>query len=132
MSLVGRFDENLGAERGLGMDHADCGGFLRHDDAGDNDALQIVFPAMQRAMVGGVGKPPARAEVFDAREARDENILHCNRLGQRSRQKNRHSAPPVLIPAEAPARGSVWRADYSANEFVAASRQVRDHAGAMA
>lgn len=133
MSLVGRIHEGFGAERGLGMHHADCGGILGHDDPRNDVALQVVDLAMQRALISEVGESPARPKVFDACQSRSENILHCNRFGQRSRRTDNHNAPPVLIPEQFPALGGVSIESASlANQFVAASRQVRDHAGAMA
>lgn len=129
MSLVGQIYKCLGAHCRFRVHQADSSGIFWHDDASDNDALQIVLATIQRALGRVVRKSKARTEVFDARQPRNVDVLHCNRLGQRSRHNN-HNAPPVLIPEGFPARAGVSVESSSlANKIVAASRQFRDRVG---
>lgn len=133
MSLVCRFEESLGSKRGMRVDHAGGGGILWHDDARDNHALQVVFPAIQRAVIREIRKSPASPEIFDARKPRGKGVRDGNRLRQGSGNRKRHDASRQLIPEQFPARAGVSVESSSlANKFVAASRQFRDHAGAMA
>ena len=123
MSLVRRFEEGFGADSGLSLNHADRSGILRHDDARDDDALDLVFPAIQRAMSGEIRKPPANTKVFDACQPGNERVGYGNRFGQRRRQTDRHSAPPKLIPEEFPAGERSCKGASLANQFGVALRQ---------
>lgn len=85
----------IGNSHCLQSSGSDCLG--RHDEAGDNNALDIVFPAMGWTLIGEKTHLQAVPHLFDAGDPVDVNFGNSDRLYER--QIGQHIPLPMAQQA---------------------------------
>lgn len=106
MTSVLRLSEYLGIAYGKGLHGSEGHGLSRHDEAGDNDALQSAAGAIDRPLVREEGELDVRPHLFDASDPVDVDFLNGNRFDHRDAIAHGIPPKPVFLVS---APGSIYQ-----------------------